>query len=164
MESLPADIQRKIALDLSPGELFTLCLDNTYKKNICESREFWLLKLERDYPNMLNYFNRHGMKIKNPKDTYINKFTKYSEAAERFINNWYLPEERQDNYNLLYKLYKESIEMPITDYLKEEITMTPLVLKYPPLLRSPKLENTYMGEEVYKFLLPFVKAEQKYKY
>ena len=158
MESLPADIQRKIALDLNPAELFRLCSDDTYKQTICESREFWLLKLERDYPDMLNYYNRHGMKLQNPKNTYIKKFTKYSESVERFVNNWYLPEERKEKYDILYNLYREWLALPVSYSGRSPI------LKYPFLLKSPKLDNIGMEGEVYKLLEPFVKEDLKYKY
>jgi len=161
METLPADIQRKIALELSPADLFKLYSDDTFKENICESRTFWLSKLAKDYPDMLNYYNRHGMKIQNPKNTYIRKFTKFSEAVEKFVNEWYLPEERQEKYNLIYNLYKEWTSTPIySDKIFWSYPPFP-IHNYPSLLISPR-ENA--GFALNRLLTSFMKEEEKYKY
>jgi hypothetical protein len=41
MLTLPKDVQRKLALDLSPPDLIHLCLSNKeIKKDVCDSKGF----------------------------------------------------------------------------------------------------------------------------
>jgi hypothetical protein len=43
LDTLPGDIKRKIALDLSPPDLISLCATKkTVMLEICESKSFWL--------------------------------------------------------------------------------------------------------------------------
>lgn len=111
MESLPLDVRRKIALNLSPKELIELCLSSkeVFYKGICHDDEFWRLKVEHDYPEVMEYFNRNNLIMKNPKNTYIRVFSKISKLIEDEISNPGL-------YNLYMKTYNEvRKDMPYKD-------------------------------------------------
>lgn len=158
MQSFPADMQRKVALELTPSELFKMCSDDTFKRTICDSKEFWLLKLEKDYPDMFRYYKKHSMKFANPKNTYVKKFSKYSEAVEHFVQKFYPVEQRQEKYNLIYQLFRELVALPVVYTGKSPI------LNYTTLLISPRTDKSGMSGELERLLFPFVKEEHKYKY
>lgn len=51
IESLPNDLYRKLALDLSLADIERLCLTSKrLKKEICDSKDFWRLKIRNDFP------------------------------------------------------------------------------------------------------------------
>ena len=86
---LPFDIQRQIALELEPYDLIMFCRSNkTINQEICNSNEFWRLKIQRDFPVIWSYFNDHNLILKNPKDTYIRNFIGISEAVENELNRF----------------------------------------------------------------------------
>ena len=62
METLPKDVKRKLALNLSPPDLIRFCATSVdLHADICKSDEFWRLKLEKDYPKMFRYYQKHNM-------------------------------------------------------------------------------------------------------
>jgi hypothetical protein len=86
MESLGSDVQRKIALELSPVELVNLCSSNkVFNKNICNSYDFWIQKLKIDYPEEFLDVYEKGIKLENPKALYIFRFTEVAKEIEKFI-------------------------------------------------------------------------------
>jgi hypothetical protein len=56
MESLPTDIIRKTALELSPRDIISLCLTKKeFAKVVCNSNEFWRNKILTDYPKQTHF-------------------------------------------------------------------------------------------------------------
>jgi len=88
METLTKDTLTKIALELSPPDLINFCSTNK-KNNICssENKDFWRLKIQRDYPKVFNYYKIQNITLVNPKNTYIRKFIEVSKAIENFIED-----------------------------------------------------------------------------
>ena len=103
MESLPLDLRRKIALDLSPKELIELCLASkeVFYKGICKDDEFWRLKIEYDYPEVIEYFRNNNLILRNPKNTYIRVFSKLSEIVEKYSK------KGKVSYDFLFSTYNE---------------------------------------------------------
>jgi len=100
--NLTKDIQRKIALELSPVDLINFCVTNkTFNASICNSKEFWIQKLEIDYPEELLPIYQ-GKKIDNPKSIYIKRFTEISNEIEKII-----PMFIEDVFGLVSKFLKE---------------------------------------------------------
>ena len=109
MENLPKDIRRKLALELKPHDLINFCLINKKTNaDVCDSDEFWRLKLSMDYPLVFNYYQRHNLILKNPKNTYIRKFTDISRELEKFVDEYFPTDKRLHIEELLdiYELYK----------------------------------------------------------
>jgi len=122
MERLPKDVTFKIALDLSPQDLINFCVTEKKKfKNICDSENFWRLKLEKDYPEL---YKRIPKPVKDPKRRYIKEFTFVSRNIEQTINGiitgFYLDvfyknvvkyldlaKYQKDLYEIIYKVYKK---------------------------------------------------------
>ena len=107
MESLPKDLRRKLALELSPSDLIRFCVsEKKMYQEICESKEFWREKIRRDFPEVFNYFERHKMVLRNPKNTYIRKFTEVSKFIDEFVQSY--PENiRAVLYNDIYDIYED---------------------------------------------------------
>ena len=108
MERLPKDLKRKLALELSPQDLITFCASNReLNRDICESKEFWRLKLDRDYPEVFPYFRKYGKVLVDPKRTYIKKFRELSQPIDEFVNRY--PESwRRRLHNDIYDLYEKN--------------------------------------------------------
>ena len=108
MEKLPKDLKRKLALELSPSDLITFCASNReLNRDICESKEFWRLKLDRDYPEVFPYFRKYGKVLVDPKRTYIKKFRELSQPIDEFVNRY--PENwRRRLHNDIYDLYERN--------------------------------------------------------
>ena len=53
MESLPKDVAIEMALNLSPVDLIRFCSASKAQNRICNSRDFWRRKLEKDYKKKL---------------------------------------------------------------------------------------------------------------
>ena len=51
IESLPLDLQRQLALDLSLDDLDNLCRTSRTLAKICNDETFWRLRLQQDFPN-----------------------------------------------------------------------------------------------------------------
>lgn len=99
------DVSRLYALRLSPPDLINYCLVNKETlENICNSREFWIQKLSIDYPEVLLPFLKYNLKLQNPKNTYIRKFTEMSKKLEEIANREEIP------YDKLYKVYEELLK------------------------------------------------------
>lgn len=127
MDSLPNDIKRVVALELSPPDLIKFCLTNKNTNNaVCNSNDFWRQKLMIDYPQVFDYYVRNKMIIKNPKNLYIRKFTevysmienfvdeeefvsryKFSESAEDFSIVQVNPEMKDDLKKIIYLTFNE---------------------------------------------------------
>ena len=108
MEKLPKDLKRKLALELSPPDLISFCAtQRKMNADICESNEFWRLKLEIDYPESMPYFKKFGKTLVNPKKTYIRKFTEISKPIDDFVKKY--PESlRRRMYNDIYDIYEKN--------------------------------------------------------
>lgn len=108
---MPKDLQRKVALELSPSDLINFCVTNkNVNVEICESKDFWRLKLEKDYPEVFNYFSKGKLILKNPKNTYIRRFTEVSREVEIFVRQQVHPEYQPLIYDIIYKSYEEYVE------------------------------------------------------
>jgi len=84
--NLREDEKRKIAMELSPVDLISLCATNkAFNKSICESNSFWLQKLKIDYPEEFVVVYDRGEKIENPKQIYIDRFTEIINEIENQI-------------------------------------------------------------------------------
>jgi hypothetical protein len=152
MENLPKDVKRKLALELQPADLITFCATNRKMNgDICESKEFWRLKLERDYPETIPYFRKYGKTLVNPKATYIRKFTEISKPIDDFVKEY--PENwRRRLYNDIYDAYERNKdrlhEVDIGDsfnsyytevYAKRDFKSAVIAL----IIKLVKLYNTY---------------------
>ena len=126
METLPLDLRRKIALKLSPKELIELCLSSkeVFYKGICKDDEFWRLKVEYDYPEVMEYFRKSNLILKNPKNTYIRVFSQISKLIEKAsmgnpkLYNFILAVYNDLRQNMPYKDYREFDEN--IDYLMKK--------------------------------------------
>lgn len=121
---IPDDMKRKIALELSPPDLINLCLTNkSFKNSICDSDAFWLQKLELDYPEEFIHVYDRGLKMTNPKGTYILRFTEISRTIENYIPEFihdnlgerfskYLTKKyKKDLFKTLYNIYSKRLEV-----------------------------------------------------
>ncbi len=107
METLPKDLRRKIALELSPPDLIRFCVsEKKLYEEICDSKEFWRQKIARDFPEVFTYSQRHKMILINPKNTYMRKVTEISKMIDEFVNKFPKNIQRQ-LYNDIYNLYEE---------------------------------------------------------
>ena len=69
MESVPADVIRRLVLELSPRDVLSLCLSKkSFSKSICNSDIFWRNKIKIDYPKQIYPVNFYE---KNPKRLYM---------------------------------------------------------------------------------------------
>lgn len=104
MESLPKDVRRKIALELSQADVVRFCLtESESNREICHSEAFWRLKYAKDYPDLFHYHDTHGVPLRHPKNAYMRTFSNYRKEIEDFSKIYSVPEEEIDN---LYKSYK----------------------------------------------------------
>ena len=110
MENLPKDIQREIALNLSPPEIIRFCLTSkSFNKEICESKDFWRQKISIDYPKLFLYHQKNDLPLQNPKSTYMRKFTQISKTIEDFIAE---NGPRKYSFDEIYKIYTDSVKNP----------------------------------------------------
>ena len=106
METIPSDLKRKIALELSPKELINLCLTkDVFYSEICGDKQFWRLKLFHDYPEIEPYFEK--VVLVNPKNTYIRIFSKTAKAIEDVIPKEITSSQKKALFNILYDLYNQ---------------------------------------------------------
>ena len=99
MEMLPKDLRRKIALELTPEELIKLCKEKPgWEKEICESKEFWRLKLQRDFPVLFNYYEKSGLTLTQPKNTYLKTFANYYKTLEDFSKKFDIDEREAEDF------------------------------------------------------------------
>lgn len=104
------NIQRKIALELKPYDLVSFCAsDKSFNKNICSDDKFWRLKIEKDFPEIFEYFKKTGLILKNPKSTYIRNFVNLSKLIEK--NTIYYRDEKP-----IFKKIKDE-----NGYIKDKI-------------------------------------------
>ena len=113
METLPKDVAIEMALNLSPADVIRFCSASKAQNRICNSRDFWRRKLEKDYPEVLK-----SEDIENPKELYIQKFTYISRSLERLqekiitrsfpykFSKYLTDEYRKDLYFSLYLIYE----------------------------------------------------------
>lgn len=113
-ENMPNDVLRTIALELKPVDLISLCsTNNKFKTVICEDRSFWYRKLLKDYPEYARF-----QQLKNPKNTYIRKFTEIITIIEKITKN-----NDPSNTERYYKAYTEY-------HLSNRYGLNPIVEKY----------------------------------
>ena len=126
------NILRKIALDLEPYDLISFCAsDKSFNKNICSDDNFWRLKIQKDFPEIFEYFKKTGLILRNPKTTYIRNFKKLSEIIEKNATVYYNREEtdilkniKNENkaevkdkiYKVLYSSYSDIRKQKIYEY------------------------------------------------
>ena len=114
MESLAKDVVVEMALNLLPVDLINFCItEKKYKKIVCDSKIFWLKKINKDYPNEI-------VTVENAKTAYMQKFRAVSIKIEKFIDNMFSEifnesflkfvnlEYKQLLYRSLYKLYNDT--------------------------------------------------------
>ncbi len=113
METLPKDISREMALNLSPADIVNFCSTNKkFNKEICDSNDFWRRKLEKDYPEEMKNIGE----IKNPKNVYMKRSQYIFKLIEDFIPKMienefgnfaiYLNDKyKKDLFKSLYKMY-----------------------------------------------------------
>jgi hypothetical protein len=66
-------------------------------------------KLQRDYPEVFNYYSRNKLILANPKNTYIRKFREISVAIEKFVKEEFLniqPTFKDVMYDIIYRTYR----------------------------------------------------------
>ena len=109
------DIQRKIALELTPQDFISLCAaKKEFYVNICRDEKFWRLKIERDYPEIFNYFRKNNLVLKNPKETYIRTFKKLAELLEEYSQG------DETLYKILSSSYNDYRKNPVMGYDSDE--------------------------------------------
>jgi len=109
MESLPADIIRKTALELSPRDIISLCLTKKeFAKAVCNSNEFWRNKILTDYPKQTHFpfLFQHE-----PKKLYMiltmnSKIVKMDAMEFPKLVKLYSNEDDYDNEKLLFEMTK----------------------------------------------------------
>lgn len=114
LETLPKDVLVLLALRMSPPDLMNFCLTKKrFNESVCNNRDFWVEKLKRDYPYAISLSER-GLRLVNPKNTYIRNFTEIQKAVEEFIGEQkkttkLTPEElKQFEKDLnIYRYYKK---------------------------------------------------------
>ena len=140
---MPKDLQRKIALKLSPPELIRFCKTNkSLNIEICESNDFWRLKLEKDYPELFNYFSKNKLILKNPKNTYMRRFTEISTLIENFVQKEIVSMYRPYLYNMIYQAYQE--------YVKRQQVEERKAVAFEPIYRKKVEEITQNPEFMYR--------------
>ena len=121
METLPKDLRRKIALELSPADVVRFCLtESESNQEICNSDAFWRLKYARDYPDLFYYHEKNKVPLRNPKNAYMRTFSNYRKTIEDFSKQHSIKEEELDN------LYQSVRKNP-----KDYTTRREFVKKFP---------------------------------
>lgn len=131
METLPNDIKRLVALELSPSDLIKFCLTDKNTNNaVCNSNDFWRRKLMIDYPLVFDYYVRNKMIIKNPKNLYIRKFTEVYIMIEKFVDEEFvLGEYLTDEHEKLFIEMKDDLKKIIYSTYDEILKLYPNNLK-----------------------------------
>lgn len=104
----------EVAIRMPPPSLVNFCASNPKFEVICNSKEFWRRKLEKDYAEEMKGIGP----INFPKYVYMKRFESISRKIERFIPEMILivfgdmaeylkPEYKTDLYNSLYNLYQD---------------------------------------------------------
>ncbi len=88
MNVTDTNIIRLVALEMEPVDLIIFCSSQReFYEKVCWSNDFWILKLEKDYPNAFNYYKRYNIPFKNPKNIYIRIFKKDAEFVEKSLEH-----------------------------------------------------------------------------
>lgn len=126
METLSIDLKRNISLDLPPVDLIRLCLTSSeLYENICNSDEFWRLKIEKDYPEVTKYFRKNNLILRKPKVTYIRVFSSISKVIEEESN------DKQGLYDFLSHVYNDMRKnAPYSSYTEYNIDLNKKLEKY----------------------------------
>jgi len=142
--NLPPDIKRKIALELSPQDVIKLCnLNSKYNNDICNNKDFWNLKLQRDFPAKYDSLTSKGLKFVNPKATYIREFLYFSVEIDKFLDNINISnEKRKSTFDRIYnvingsKLYYgehiSTVQADFIDWINRNILNKDEKMKYKP--------------------------------
>lgn len=88
-ELLPIVLKRKILFSLPNSNIKNVSLTSKRMKNVYD-KNFWLEKLSREYPMVLDYFNRYHLTIIDPKKLYIRKLTEIIKNVNKFIDEQYV--------------------------------------------------------------------------
>lgn len=124
------DVLRKIALELPPYDLISLCASKkSFYKDICKNNQFWRFKLEKDFPEVFNYILNLGLSLKNPKSTYIRVFTQLSSLIEKYttidiLRDVHINKEKVKDkiYKVLYSAYSDLRKLKIEDSYEQVVT------------------------------------------
>lgn len=133
------DVLRKIALELPPYDLISLCASKkSFYKDICKNNQFWRLKLEKDFPEVFNYILNLGLSLKNPKSTYMRVFTQLSSLIEKYTTIYLNKKEEEIDilrdvrinkdkvkdkiYKVLYSAYSDLRKLKIVDSYEQVVT------------------------------------------
>jgi hypothetical protein len=124
MNKLPKDMVEKISSELNPGELINFCAGaslNENVKRVCNSDEFWIVRLKRDFSYLFSLFP--SLKV-NPKNKYLELFSKLSKISEDLsekvfesfgsFKKYVTAEYKKDLYNYFYNYILDIIKY-ITD-------------------------------------------------
>lgn len=104
------DVLRKIALELPPYDLISLCASKkSFYKDICKNNQFWRFKLEKDFPEVFNYILNLGLSLKNPKSTYMRVFTQLSSLIEKYTTIYLNKKEEIDILRVVH-INKEKVK------------------------------------------------------
>lgn len=77
MQVTDKDVFRSIGLEMDSETLINTCLSNEgFYQKLCNSKNFWDMKLQKDYPNVSNYYRRNNLPLKDAKKKYIETFQK----------------------------------------------------------------------------------------
>jgi DNA replicative helicase MCM subunit Mcm2 (Cdc46/Mcm family) len=81
MKALPKDILFKTIIDLPPMDIVNLsATDKSFNKKNSNLNEFWVLKLQKDYPYLYKSLPKP---INNAKNEYIKEFTFLAKTIEK---------------------------------------------------------------------------------
>ena len=113
---LPADLKRKIALELSPPDIISLCATSKqFNTEICNSKEFWRLKLQKDFPSRYNLMVKNKLVFINPKQSYIREFLLTSIEIDKFLDNFKSSENNREGlFKEMYSKVEEIGKIPGT--------------------------------------------------
>lgn len=138
METIPADVIRKAALELSPRDVISLCLSKKgFNKIICNSDIFWRNKIAIDYPRQTIFKDLY---LKNPKRLYM-----------LLSMNSKIVEMEEEDFPALLKIDTTELSIEIADLITKYIT--PQFIRENNLKRGDVLhlewEITYRNEGKY---------------
>lgn len=86
ISNLPKDMINKLTEELSPNELINFCASKSSKNlvEICNSREFWLRRFQKDFGFLLPFYPEIAL---DPKKDYLLLFSKISQVVEKSTQN-----------------------------------------------------------------------------
>jgi len=103
MDKLPPDLLRKIVTDFRPYELLEFCLvSSPLNDAVCNSHDFWVQRLELDFPYVIEFFSQNNLRLNDPKGTYSKFYTKLTLGIENVANTYVKQIDFKDNRNPIF--------------------------------------------------------------